>query len=225
MAEAKFFRLVGRHNGFTKDEKTDSDEDPQFKGISGGVTITASTTKRRQVLKASGLTPNPSLISLWPIEVKLDDGRLKVFADSEDPAFDQPDVRLVAWCSAIGLDEDEDLIYTFTPHDVTANGKRQSLPAFSLVAPVVADDHDDEVDGEVTRDWTIEDWIEPAKTNGLVIRQIPDDVQLVGDHIQFYTSGSPIGDPLAVNLTVSDLTVIDGGTPAYAGSPIDGGIP
>lgn len=225
MPEAKYFRLIGRHNGFTKDEKSDPDEEPQFKGISGGVTITASTTKRRQVLKAATLTPNPTLISLWPIEVKLDDGRLKVFADSEDPGYDQPDVRLVANCSAIGLDEDEDLIYTFTPHDVTANGKRQSLPAFSLVAPVVADDHDDTTDGEITRDWTIEDWIEPARTNGMVIRQIPDDVQLIGDDIQFYSQGSPIGDPLPVILTFDDLSVIDGGTPSSPGTPLDGGAP
>lgn len=205
MAEAKFFRVIGRHHGFTKDDKSDVDEEPQFKGISGGVTITASTTKGRPVLKAATLDPNPTLISLWPIEAKLDDGRLKVFADSEDPEYDQPDVRLVAKCSALGLDEDEDLIYTFTPHDITANGKRQSLPQFTLIAPTIPDSHDDDIDGEITRDWTVSDWVEPARTNGLIIRQVPDNVTLDGDaeEIQFYsTGGVPLGDPLDISALV-----------------------
>src|SRR5690349_14867055 len=100
MAEVKFFRVVGQHRGFTKDEKSDPDEYPQLKGISGGVTITARTSKNRPVIKAVSLSPDPSLISLWPFEVKLDDGRLKTYADSEDPEHDQPDVVLVANCSA-----------------------------------------------------------------------------------------------------------------------------
>lgn len=215
MAEVKFFRMVGRHRGYTKDEKSDVDEDPQFKGISGAVTISAATTKRREVLKAAALSPYPTLISLWPIEVKLDDGRLKVYADSEDPVTDQPDVRLVAKCDALGLDDDEDLVYTFKPHDVTANGQRQTLPQFSIVAPYIPDSHDDAVDGEIVRDWTVADWLEPVKTNGMIIRQIPDGVEREATAIQFYTGGVPLGEPVDIGDLVFNGTFdsLDDATP------------
>lgn len=206
MSEAKFFRVVGRHNGFTKDDKSDPDEYPQFKGITGGVTIAARTTKNRPVIKAVSLTPKPSLISLWPFEVKLDDGRLKIFADSEDPAYDQPDVLLVANCSALNLDDDEQLIYTFTPHDVTANGQRQSLPSFSFVAPFIPDSHDDGTDGIIAVDWTTVPWLEHAGSipGGQIIEMVPDDVTLVGSNlIQFWANGSALGDPLPVDIQVS----------------------
>lgn len=203
MADAKYFRVVGRWRGFTKDDKSDPDEYPQFKGVSGGVTITARTSKNRPVIKAAELDPNATLISLWPMEVKLDDGRLKIFADSEDPSFDQPDVLLVANCPALGLDEGEQLIYTFTPHDVTANGQRQSLPSFSFLAPFIAEDHDDEVDGEITVDWTRVEWLatsQAAPGGGSLVRNVPDSVQLNADSaLEFYNGDVIIGGPVDIS--------------------------
>lgn len=203
MADAKYFRVVGRWRGFTKDDKSDPDEYPQFKGVSGGVTITARTSKNRPVIKAAELDPNATLISLWPMEVKLDDGRLKIFADSEDPSFDQPDVLLVANCPALGLDEGEQLIYTFTPHDVTANGQRQSLPSFSFLAPFIAEDHDDEVDGEITVDWTRVEWLatsQAAPGGGSLVRNVPDSVELNADSaLEFYNGDVIIGGPVDIS--------------------------
>lgn len=206
MAEVKFFRVIGQHRGFVKDEKSDPDEYPQLKGITGGITITARTSKDRPVIKAGTLVPSPSLISLWPFEVKLDDGRLKVYADSENPAHDQPDVLLVANCSALNLDEDEELIYHIRPHDVTANGQRQDLPAFSFVAPRIPDSHDDGTDGIIAVDWTTVPWLENAGSipGGQIIEMVPDDVTLVGPNlIQFWANGSALGDPLQVDIEVS----------------------
>ncbi len=159
MAEVKYFRIVGRWRGYTKDDRSDVDEDPQAKGVTGGVLINAYTTRRRTVIKAANLVP-PMLINLWSMDVKLDDGRLKIFGDSEDSDYDQPDVRLVAVCPALDFDDGEELIYTFTPHDVTANGQRQSLPKFSIQAPYIPEDHDDALDGEVEIDWTTSPWLE-----------------------------------------------------------------
>lgn len=206
MSEVKFFRVVGRHRGFVKDDKSDPDEYPQSKGITGGVTIAARTSKNRPVIKAVSLTPNPSLISLWPFDVKLDDGRLKIFADSEDPAYDQPDVLLVANCSALNLDEDEELIYTFSFSNVTANGQRQDLPTFSFVAPHIPDSHDDGPDGIISVDWTTVPWLENAGSipGGQIIEMVPDNVTQVGPNlIQFWANGSALGEPLEVDVEVS----------------------
>ena len=159
MAEVKYFRVVGRWRGYTKDDRTDIDEDPQAKGVTGGVLINAYTTRRRTVIKAANLNP-PMLINLWSMDVKLDDGRLKVYGDSEDPDYDQPDVRLVAVCPALDFDDGEELIYTFTPHDVTANGQRQSLPKFSIQAPYIPENYDEDLEGEVEIDWTTSPWLE-----------------------------------------------------------------
>lgn len=206
MSDTKYFRVIGRWRGFTKDDKSDPDEYPQFKGISGAVTITARTTKNRAVIKATSLVPFPTLISLWPFDVKLDDGRLKIFADSEDPAFDQPDVLLVANCSALNLDDDEQLIYTFSFRDVTANGQRQDLPSFSFVAPTIPDSHDDGTDGTIAVDWTTVPWLENAGSipGGQIIEMVPDDVTLAGPNlIQFWANGSALGEPLEVDIEVS----------------------
>ena len=234
MADVKFFRVIGQHRGFTKDEKSDVDEYPQLKGISGGVTITARTSKNRAVLKAISLSPSPSLISLWPFEVKLDDGRLKVYADSEDPDYDQPDVLLVANCSALNLDEGEELIYQFKPHDVTANGQRQDLPSFSFVAPHIPDTHDDATDGTVAVDWTTVPWLENAASipGGQIIEMVPDDVSLTVDGlVQFWANGTPLGPPLPLEVVAATVLwadipgkptfVAEGATAALARSAIE----
>lgn len=211
MASVKYFRLIGRWRGFTKDDKTDVDEDPQFKGVNAGVTITASTSKNRPVMKASTLSPNASLISLWPIEARLDDGRLKVFSDSENPAYDQPDVKFVANCPALGLDPDEQLIYTLTPHDATANGGRVSLPSMSFIAPTIAETHNDILDGEVRVDWAQVEWIEQGQlaSGGTLVRNVPDGVVRTGLTIQFMNGVTALGAPIDISDLIFQGTADD----------------
>lgn len=218
MADKKYFRLIGREQNVKKDDRTDEDENPQTKGISAGVLITPSTSKSRPICKGATLSPNPSLITLDEIDARLDDGRLKLFADSVNPAHDQPDVVLTANCSALGLDDDEDLIYTVSFYSVTGiTGKRITLPSFSFVAPRIPDD----ATVETVVDWTIVEWLEQAQmtSGGTLIRRIPDDVQMTDDgYYQFLSGGEPLGDPVA------PLTDLDGGSTESYGSVFDANV-
>ena len=139
MAALKFFTLRGRALSVVADSLADDDAEdtnPETKGVHAGLTITPRV-KGMSVLKAATLTPNAALIVLAPIEARIDDGQIKL-------GDDQVDVRLVAKCSALGIGS-EDLIYECKPHHVTYNGESQSMAAFTITAPTIADDNNSTV--------------------------------------------------------------------------------
>lgn len=215
MAVPKFFTLRGRERSVVGDEG-DANEDPEIKGIYGGITITPSA-KGYPVIKAPTNAPDPTLYVLYPVEARLDDGRLKLRAD-------QADVRLMAKCSVLDIG-DTPLIYTVRPHHITANGAPQTLPAFSFIAPEIPDDHDDEVDGEIVIDWTTAEWLENTAPTpgGFLIRNVPDAVRMVGGLVVFSSGGVDIPGPL-------DIGVLEGppgppGDPGPAGDPGPEGPP
>lgn len=170
----------------------DVDTDPDTKGINGAVTITPSVRGvDLRAIKAPGLTPNPAVFALAPIEARIDDGRLKMTAS-------QVDVRLVANCPVLELPEDAVLVYEFRPHHVTYNKGPQTLPTITIVAPEVSDD------STVVVDLAQVEWLQQGAGLGGVtyVRQVPDGVELTdGDEVQFTAQGVPVGDPLALNVT------------------------
>lgn len=148
MSELKFFTLRGRVRSVVADE-ADADEDPEVKGIMSGLKITP-TAKGHPVIKASLLTP-PTVMVLCPIRARIDNGVLSLRET-------QADVRLVAKSDVLGLGETP-LVYRLEFFETTFNGQPQQLPSLTIQAPEIAEDHDDETDGEVVVNIATVEWI------------------------------------------------------------------
>lgn len=149
MSELKFFTLRGRVRSVVADE-ADADEDPEVKGIMSGLKITP-TAKGHTVIKATSLDPGPAVMVLCPIRARIDNGVLSLRQT-------QPDVRLVAKSAVLGLGE-VPLIYKLEFFETTFNGQPQQLPSLTIQAPEIAEDHDDETDGEVVVNIATVEWI------------------------------------------------------------------
>lgn len=210
MAELKYFSPLLKWLTAVADEPTDPDADPQIKGIYGGCTITVSIagTDPRSV-RVEALSPSPALISLAPIEARLDEGVLKLNASTQ--------LRLVANCPVLALPEDVDLWYTFRFHHVTYNGAAQELPSITMTAPFIAEGHDDGVDGEVEKNLATAEWINPGLVAGreIFVRNVPDEVTLVDDALVFTHQDVPVGTPVDISGLVFNGTMdsIDDATP------------
>lgn len=114
-------------------------------------------------------------------------------------------LRLVANCPVLELPDGITIWYEFRFHHVRYNGTNQQLPTITVAAPFIAEDHDDLADGEVEKNLATSEWLNASDAiNGeIFVRNVPDDVQLVGDDVQFYAQGSPLGDPLALDVDIS----------------------
>lgn len=178
----------------------DVDENPDTKGINGAVTITPSVRGLdMRALKAPTLSPAPAVFALAPIEARIDNGRLKMTAA-------QPDVKLTANCPVLEIPDDANLVYEFKPHHVIYDGRQQTLPTITIVAPVVSDS------STVVVDLATVEWIQNAPSIGgnTYIRQVPDAVRINGSgQVVFSSAGIDIPSPL----TIAALTSIDGGAP------------
>ncbi|MGV0793009.1 hypothetical protein [Mycolicibacterium sp. XJ1819] len=176
----------------------DADVLPEKKGIHGGVTITARLSKG-DVRAIRALTePENQLFALGAQETRLDDGQLKLTAN-------QQQFGLLAKSAVLDLPDDVHLIYEFRPHDVTYNGKRQDLPTITVKAP--------ELGEEVVDPWpevnlAEMEWLDQstAFAGGYIIRQVPDEVQRVGDTIVFFANS----EALEGSVDISDLEVGSG---------------
>lgn len=196
MAEAKYFRAIWKYDTVVADEITDPDYDPQEKGISSGMRI-IPVASGHPVIKAETMVP-PRTIALGVIDARLDDGQLRL-RNKDDEAPNG--VRLMAKCSALNLDDDEVLYYTFSPYATVFNGGTQTIPTVTIIAPTVPDDHDDVVDGEVIVDLSTHPWVEnaPSSAGRLLVENVPDNVTLVGPNlVQFWANGSPLGVPISL---------------------------
>lgn len=197
MAVPKFWVPYLKWDAFVADAPAelggDVDTDPEEKGIHGGVEITAKLSKG-DIRAIRGFTePKTRLYSLAKQDARLDDGLLKLTAA-------QQEFGLLAKCSILDLPDDVDIVYTFRPHHVTYNGAAQDLPTITVKAPVVPDSWDVAVSGPFTQNLADMEWLNDstAAKGGFIIRQVPDDVQREDLAIQFYSAGSPIGDPLSI---------------------------
>jgi hypothetical protein len=207
--ELKYFTPILRWLSVVADKPDviggDEDIEPDTRGIFGGVTVTPGLTASggdTRAVRAEDLDPSPALLALAPFEARLDDGNLMLTADQR--------LRLLARCDVLELPPGVDLTYRFDFHDVTYNQQPQILPSITIPAPYVPNDHDDDLGGEgeneIEVDLATVSWLEDGTTSGvnLYIQRLPDDVTLVGDDVQFWAGGEPLGDPL-------DLTVTGGG--------------
>ncbi|MCV7226048.1 hypothetical protein [Mycolicibacterium komossense] len=188
MAELKAFRLKGWWKVGVADDVADADEKPELKGLNAGFTVTPAA-KGFPVIKATTAEP-PTLITLNPIEGFIVSGRVAVRKN-------QFDIMLWAKCSALNIG-DTPLTYTLRPHDATFNGQKLSgLPSITIIAPTIADDHDDELDGEVVADLAEVDWLEtaPAVGGGFKIRAVPNGWDFDDEgKLRFYADGTEVGE-------------------------------
>jgi hypothetical protein len=191
MAEPKYFRLTWTLDAAVQDDSEDVDQEPELKGIYAGVTTTPYV-EGYPIIRAHTLDPSQSIV-LCPTEARFDAGELMLRA-GQTPVG----IRLWAKCSALEIG-DKPLIYTLQPHDATFNGKPQTLPTITFVAPEIPDEHDDVVDGEVVWDLTEVEWIQTAVKSGTTytIRQVPDGVRMNEDGQAVFTyQGVDIADPV-----------------------------
>ncbi|SCX06084.1 hypothetical protein [Mycolicibacterium fluoranthenivorans] len=197
MAVPKFWVPYLKWDAFVADAPAelggDADTDPQQNGIHAGVEITAKLSKGDYRAIRALTAPMRQLFALGSQDCRLDNGYLKLTAA-------QQEFGLLAKCSVLDLPDDVDIIYTFRPHHVTYNGTTQDLPTITVKAPVIPDSYDPEVSGPFVQNLAEMEWLNEATAakGGFVIRQVPDDVQREDLAIQFYSSGSPIGDPLSI---------------------------
>lgn len=87
MAALKYFNPILKWITAVADESTDTDADPQIKGIFGGCTVSASIGGAdARAIRVEDLSPSAALLALSSIEARLDDGRLMLRADSDKAA-------------------------------------------------------------------------------------------------------------------------------------------
>lgn len=192
MAELKYFGPVLKWITAVADEPTDTDADPQIKGIYGGCEVTASIAGNdARAIRVEDLAAG-ALLALSSIDARLDDGDLMLNASTP--------LRLVANCPVLDLPDGVGLWYTFRFHHVTYNGKKQELPAITVAAPFIAEDHDDVTDGEVTQNLAKSEWLTPANAvdGALLVRQVPDGYHLDGGELVFTAAGVDIGGGVAL---------------------------